>query len=154
MFQWRHPLYSLAVVQSITPRCITRTFSSHMLRDAGIGWWRSWMTMTHMSLVYIECFRNLRKWQKVNVVGTLFMYIWLCHSSFCRHLLGAWFFLPPVTRIFPNGFSIPLHCYSHANNTGRNMFFFYDYYIDVIPVCSSFAPIPYEMFRPQWYIIN
>ena len=29
--------------------------------------------MAHTSLVYIECFQNLRRWQKVNVVGILFL---------------------------------------------------------------------------------
>ena len=48
-------------------------FSSHIVRDAGIGWWRDLITMVRTSLVYVERFRNPRRWQNVNVVGILFL---------------------------------------------------------------------------------
>ena len=63
-FQRRHPLYWLGVLQSIVRQCISRKCSFHMVRVAGIGWWRILMTMVHTSLVYVECFRNSSRWQK------------------------------------------------------------------------------------------
>ena len=50
-FQWRHPLYLLGVGQSIVYHCISRRCSCHMVHDAGVGWWRILMTITHTSLV-------------------------------------------------------------------------------------------------------
>ena len=73
----------------------------------------------------------------------------LCHALSCRQLLKAWFFVPSVTYIFPNGFSIPLHWYSHANNIDRDIFCCCHYYIASIPVCSILSPIHNEMFFQQ-----
>ena len=67
------PPHSLRVVQSIVYHCILRRCSSHMVHDLCIGWWRILMTMVHTSLVYILPFRNLRRWQKVNIVSILLL---------------------------------------------------------------------------------
>ena len=72
-FQQCHTPYLLGVVQSIDHHCISRRCSCHMVHDAGIGWWRILMTMAQKSLVYGELFQNPRRWQKVNVVGILFL---------------------------------------------------------------------------------
>ena len=71
-FQQRHPLYSLELVQSIDHHCISHRCIFHMVHVAGIEWWRILM-MAHTSLVYVERFRNPRKWQKVNAIGILFL---------------------------------------------------------------------------------
>ena len=72
-FQQHHLPFSLGVVQSISHHFISHKCSSHMVRDAGIGWWRISIRMAHTSLVYTERFRKPRRWQKVNVVGILFL---------------------------------------------------------------------------------
>ena len=72
-FHWRHPLYLLGVLQCIVHHCLSRRCSFHMVRDAGIGWWRILIMMAHTSLVYIELVRNLRTWQKLNVGGIQFL---------------------------------------------------------------------------------
>ena len=72
-FQRLHPLYSLEVVQSVVHHYISHRCSFHMVCVAGIGYWRILMTMAHTSLVYVERFRNPRRWQKVNSVGILFL---------------------------------------------------------------------------------
>ena len=70
-------------------------FSSHIVRDAGIGWY--WLVVLvgfdydgSTSLVYIERFRYLRRWQKINVVAILLLQTWLCHVPSCWQLLGIW----------------------------------------------------------------
>ena len=55
-FQRRHLLFSLGMVQSIAHHCISCRCSFHMVRDAGIGWWKILMTTTHTSLVYVRAF--------------------------------------------------------------------------------------------------
>ena len=152
-FQRRHPSYLPGVVESTAHHCFSRRCNSHIVRDNGIGWWRILM-MAHTSLVYIIRFRNPRRWQKVNIVGILFLSTWLFHASSCCQLLGAWFFAPQITCIFLNGFSIPLHWYNHANNIGRNIFCCCHYYIVSIRVCSSLSPIRNEIFHQQWYMVN
>ena len=47
--------------------------SSHVVLDAGIGWWRILMIMAHRSLVYMTSLRNLRRSQKENVVAILLL---------------------------------------------------------------------------------
>ena len=72
-FQQRHHPHSLEVVQIIFHHCISPRCSSHMLSDIGIGWWRILMTMAHMSFAYTIHFWDPRRWQKVNVIGILFL---------------------------------------------------------------------------------
>ena len=91
--------------------------------------------------------KGRRSWYSVFVNLTL-------SRPFCRQLLWAWFFELCVTCIFPYGFSIPLHWYSHANNIGRNIYCCRHYYIVSILVCSSLSPIRNAIFHQKWYIIN
>ena len=85
--QRHHPPYSFTVVQNIVHHCISHRSNSHMIRAAGIAWWRILMTMAHTNLVYIICFRNPRIWQKVNIVSIVFVNLTLSRS-----------FLPPFSR--------------------------------------------------------
>ena len=61
------------VVEIIVHHCISHRCSSYMVCDSGIGWWRISMTKAYTSLVYVKSFRNPRRWEKVNVVGILFL---------------------------------------------------------------------------------
>ena len=72
-YQWRHPPYSLAAVQSIINHCVSHRCSFHMVHDVGIVWWKILMTMAYTNLVHITYFWNPRIWQMVNVVGILFL---------------------------------------------------------------------------------
>ena len=86
---WRHCcipsivfVYWPGMLQSIFHHCISRRCSFHMVHVASIGGWRILMTMVHMSLVYVERFRNLRRWQKVSTL--LFCF---CKLDFVTPLL-------------------------------------------------------------------
>ena len=153
-FQQRHPPYPLGMVLSIADHCISRSCSSHMVRHTSIGWWRILKAMAHTSLVYIIHFRNPRRWQNINVVGILFLWIWLYHVPSCCQLLGAWFFTTRITCIFLNGFLIALHWYSHVNHISRKIFCFFHYHIVSIPVYPSLSLIRDRIFHWQWCIIN
>ena len=79
-------VYCPGVLQSIFHHCISRRCSFHMVHVASIGWWRILMAMVHMSLVYVERFRNMRRWQKVSTL--LFCF---CKLDFVTPLLVASF---------------------------------------------------------------
>ena len=121
--QRRHPLYLLRVVQSIGHHCISRRCSSHMVRDAGIGWWRILMTMAHtksclrktlLKSAYLT--KGKRSWYYVFVGLTLL-------HSFFSSASGSLILCAPYNLHLSNCFfSIPLHWFSHVNNIIRNIF--------------------------------
>ena len=113
----------LGVLQSIAYHCISCRCSSHMVRDAGIGWWRILMTMAHtksclrktlLKSAYLT--KGKRSWYYVFVGLTLL-------HSFFSSASGSLILCAPYNLHLSNCFfSIPLHWFSHVNNIIRNIF--------------------------------
>ena len=144
------------MVQSIVHHSISCRCSSHMVLVSDIRWWRISMTMAHTSLVYVECFRNLCRWQNCKRSWCSVFVNLTLSCPFLSSVSGSLILCAPCNMHLSKWFSstYSMHQSSHTNNIGRNVFCCCDYYIASIPVCSSLLPISNVMFHQQWNMIN